>query len=100
MKSRLHAHVGTLRQLEIFLSVYDLGSIKAASETLHLTQPTVSMQIKKLTESIGLPLFEHVGRRVEPTEAGSELYEACRRVFESLSNFEMKVADLKGLKRF
>ena len=57
------------------------------------------MQIKKLTEAIGLPLFEHVGRRVEPTEAGVELYEACRRVFESLSNFEMKVDDMKGLKR-
>ena len=33
MKSRLHAHIGTLRQLEILLAVYDLGSIKAASET-------------------------------------------------------------------
>ena len=52
MKSRLHAHIGTLRQLEIFLAVYDLGSIKAASETLHLTQPTVSMQTKKLADAM------------------------------------------------
>ena len=89
----------TLRQLQVFEVIYRLGSFTRAAEELFLTQPTVSMQIKKLTESIGLPLFEHVGRRVEPTEAGSELYEACRRVFESLSNFEMKVADLKGLKR-
>jgi len=89
----------TLRQLQVFEVIYRLGSFTRAAEELFLTQPTVSMQIKKLTESIGLPLFEHVGRRVEPTEAGSELYEACRRVFETLSNFEMKVADLKGLKR-
>jgi len=89
----------TLRQLQVFEVIYRLGSFTRAAEELFLTQPTVSMQIKKLTEAIGLPLFEHVGRRVEPTEAGSELYEACRRVFESLSNFEMKVADLKGLKR-
>lgn len=89
----------TLRQLQVFEVIYRLGSFTRAAEELFLTQPTVSMQIKKLTESIGLPLFEHVGRRVEPTEAGSELYEACRRVFDSLSNFEMKVADLKGLKR-
>jgi len=89
----------TLRQLQVFEVIYRLGSFTRAAEELFLTQPTVSMQIKKLTEAIGLPLFEHLGRRVEPTEAGSELYEACRRMFESLSNFEMKVADMKGLKR-
>ncbi len=89
----------TLRQLQVFEVIYRLGSFTRAAEELFLTQPTVSMQIKKLTEAIGLPLFEHVGRRVEPTEAGVELYEACRRVFESLSNFEMKVDDMKGLKR-
>jgi DNA-binding transcriptional LysR family regulator len=57
------------------------------------------MQIKKLNDAIGLPLFEHVGRNVEPTEAGRELYQACRQVFEILSNVEMKMADLQGLKR-
>jgi DNA-binding transcriptional LysR family regulator len=89
----------TLRQLQVFEVIFRLGSFTRAAEELFLTQPTVSMQIKKLTEAIGLPLFEHVGRRVEPTEAGVELYEACRRMFESLSNFEMKVADMKGLRR-
>jgi DNA-binding transcriptional LysR family regulator len=57
------------------------------------------MQIRKLTEVIGLPLFEQVGRRVEPTEASRELYDACRKMFEILSNLEMKVADLKGLRK-
>lgn len=89
----------TLRQLQVFEVIYRLGSFTRAAEELFLTQPTVSMQIKKLSDAIGLPLFEHVGRRVEPTEAGVELYEACRRMFESLSNFEMKVDDMKGLKR-
>jgi len=46
-----------------------------------------------------LKLFEHVGRNITPTEAGMELYAACRQVFESLANLEMKVADIKGLKR-
>lgn len=89
----------TLRQLQVFEVIYRLGSFTRAAEELFLTQPTVSMQIKKLTEAIGLPLFEHVGRRVEPTEVGRELYEACRRMFEALSNFEMKVADMKGMRR-
>lgn len=89
----------TFRQFQVFEAIYRLGSFTRAAEELFLTQPTVSMQIKKLSEAVGLPLFEHVGRRVEPSEAGHELYEACRRMFESLSNFEMKVADMKGLKR-
>lgn len=89
----------TLRQLQVFEAIVRLGSFTRAAEELFLTQPTVSMQIRKLTDAMGLPLFQHVGRNVEPTEAGLELYEACRRMFETLANLEMKVADLKGMKR-
>lgn len=89
----------TLRQLQVFEAIYRLGSFTRAAEELFLTQPTVSMQIRKLTDALGLPLFEHVGRNVEPTEAGAELYQACRSMFEILANLEMKIADLKGLKR-
>jgi DNA-binding transcriptional LysR family regulator len=89
----------TLRQLQVFEAIVRLGSFTRAAEELFLTQPTVSMQIKKLSDAIGLPLFEHVGRNVEPTEAGQELYDACRSMFESLANLEMKVSDLKGLRR-
>ncbi len=89
----------TLRQLQVFEAIVRLGSFTRAAEELFLTQPTVSMQIRKLTDALGLPLFEHVGRNVEPTEAGMELYQACRRMFETLANLEMKIADLKGLKR-
>jgi len=89
----------TLRQLQVFEAIYRLGSFTRAAEELFLTQPTVSMQIRKLTDAMDVPLFEHVGRNVEPTEAGSELYAACRSMFETLANLEMKIADLKGLKR-
>ena len=86
----------TLRQLQVFEAIVRLGSFTRAAEELFLTQPTVSMQIKKLADSMGLPLFEHVGHNVEPTEAGLELYDACRSMFESLANLEMKISDLKG----
>ncbi len=89
----------TFRQFQVFEAIYRLGSFTRAAEELFLTQPTVSMQIKKLSEAVGLPLFEHVGRNVEPTEAGKELYAACRSMFETLSNLEMKISDMKGLKR-
>lgn len=88
----------TLRQLQVFEAIVRLGSFTRAAEELFLTQPTVSMQIRKLSDSMGLPLFEHVGRNVEPTEAGMVLYDACRNMFETLTNLEMKIADLKGLK--
>lgn len=89
----------TLRQLQVFEAIVRLGSFTRAAEELFLTQPTVSMQIKKLSESLGLALFEHVGRNVRPTEAGLELHQSCREIFESLSNLETKIADLKGMKR-
>ena len=88
----------SIRQLQVFEAIVRLGSFTRAAEELFLTQPTVSMQIRKLTDAMGLPLFEHVGRNVEPTEAGLELYAACRKMFETLANLEMKVADLKGMK--
>jgi DNA-binding transcriptional LysR family regulator len=96
MKSRLHAHIGTLRQLEIFLAVYDLGSIKAASESLHLTQPTVSMQLKKLAEAIGMPLYERVGRGREFTDAGRALAATAREVLDSFERLDMELSDLRG----
>jgi DNA-binding transcriptional LysR family regulator len=57
------------------------------------------MQIKQLTKSVGLPLFEQVGKRLFLTEAGQELFATCRQIFETIAQFEMSVANLKGLKQ-
>lgn len=93
------ARHATLRQLQVFESVARLGSFTRAAEELFLAQPTVSMQLKKLSETIGFPLFEQVGIRVHLTDMGREVYAACQEVFGALANLEMKVADTKGLKR-
>lgn len=89
----------TLRQLQVFEAIVRLGSFTRAAEELYLTQPTVSMQTRKLADALGLSLFEHVGRNVKPTEAGLELYQACQTLFSTLSNLEMKIDDLKGLRK-
>lgn len=89
----------TLHQLKVFETAARHGSFTRAAEELFLTQPTVSMQIKQLTKSVGLPLFEQVGKRLYLTDAGRELFATCREIFEQLSQFEMKVADLKGMKQ-
>lgn len=89
----------TFRQLEIFEAIARHSSFTRAAEELFLTQPTASMQIKKLTDSVGLPLFEQIGKRIYLTEAGESLQRTCREIFTSLNNFEMQVSDMQGLKK-
>lgn len=93
---RLRRHV-SLRQLEVFEAIARLGSFNRAAQTLHVTQPTVSMQIRKLSEAVGLPLFEQVGKRIYLTDAGRSLYESCGEIFGSLERFELDAAEMKGL---
>jgi len=94
---RLLAKLGTLRQLEIFLKVAELGSIARASEQLHLTQPSVSIQVRKLSEAIGLPLYEVIGKKLKLTEAGREVAATGREVFEVVNRLDDTINDLKGL---
>jgi DNA-binding transcriptional LysR family regulator len=74
----------TLHQLRLFRSLGTHLSYTRVAEELHLTQPAVSIQIKRLEESVGMPLVEQVGKRVFLTEAGRELFEACRDVLDRL----------------
>lgn len=89
----------TLHQLRVFETVARHGSFTRAAEELSITQPTVSSQVKQLTKTVGLPLFEQIGKSLYLTDAGSELLATCQDIFEKLGNFEMKVADLKGTKQ-
>lgn len=88
----------TLRQLKVFESVARNLSYTRAAEELYLTQPTVSIQLKQLTDIVGLPLLEQIGKRVYLTDTGRELLKVCRDIFDGLSRFEMLVSDMKGVK--
>lgn len=89
----------TFHQLKVFEVTARRGSFTRAAEELFLTQPTVSIQMKQLTKAVGLPLFEQVGKRLFLTQAGRELLNSCQDIFERLSQFEMTISDLQGLKR-
>lgn len=95
---RRYLRHGTLPQLRVFEAVARLGSYTRAAEELHIAQPTVSVQVKKLTATIGLPLLEQVGKRVHVTVAGQELYRTCNELFETLTDMERGLANLRGLK--
>ncbi len=89
----------TLHQLRVFEAVARHSSFTKAAEELLITQPTVSSQVKQLSQSVGLALFEQIGKQLYLTEVGEVLLSTCQEVFEKLDNFEMKVADLKGTKQ-
>jgi DNA-binding transcriptional LysR family regulator len=89
----------TFRQLEIFEAIARLGSFTRAAEELYLTQPTVSMQMKRLTDTVGAPLVEQVGKKVSLTEDGRELAQATREIFATLDRYSMSVAERQGLKK-
>jgi LysR family transcriptional regulator, low CO2-responsive transcriptional regulator len=89
----------TFHQLKVFAAVAQHNSFTRAAEALFLTQPTVSMQVKQLSKTVGLSLFEQVGKKLYLTEAGKELYATCQDVFDRMSRFEIAIADIKGLKQ-
>jgi DNA-binding transcriptional LysR family regulator len=89
----------TLQQLEYFLAAFERGSFSAAAEQLHLAQPSVSEQVRRLEDELGVRLFERVGRGLIPTEAGHTLRShaemtlaAAREARESL----VAVRELRG----
>ena len=79
----------TLHQLHIFAAVAQEKSMTKAAERLQMSQPAVSIQVKKLQDHFGIELFEVIGKQLYLTEAGRELYQAQISVQQSLENAEM-----------
>lgn len=86
----------TLQQLKLFEAVSRNGSYTRAAEELFLTQPAVSIQIKRLEEQVGLPLFELVGKKIFPTAAGEAMYEASKDILNRVEELKDSVIELKG----
>ena len=87
---------GTLPQLRAFEASVRLGSLTRAAEELHMAQATMSVQIKKLSETVGLPLFQQVGHRIELTGAGERVYAGCTALFGALAELETSLCGLRG----
>lgn len=87
----------TLQQLRLFEAVSRHGSYTRAAEELHLTQPAVSIQIKRLEAQTGLPLFEPVGRKMFLTAAGKVIYQASLDILGRVEQLRNTVEDLKGV---
>ncbi|MGV6815986.1 MAG: LysR substrate-binding domain-containing protein [Thiotrichales bacterium] len=84
----------TLHQLRLFNSLGNHLSYTKAAQELHLTQPAVSIQIKRLEESLGTSLIEKVGKRLFLTEPGNKLFDASGDVLDRL---ELLNEDIAGM---
>lgn len=86
----------TLQQLRVFQAVAEHRSFTKAAEEIHLTQPGVSIQVKRLEEILGVTLFEKMGNQIYLTTEGAELLQTCNDLFARLAQFEEKLKELHG----
>ena len=89
----------TLHQLRIFLAVARHSSFARAAEALHLSPPTLSLQVKQLSETVGQPLFEQLGKKIFLTAAGQTLAEACEDIEGRMERLSQDLAALQGVER-
>ncbi|MHC8366862.1 transcriptional regulator CynR [Pseudomonas sp. ZT5P21] len=88
-----------LRHLRYLLAVADHGGFTRAAEVLHVSQPTLSQQIRQLEETLGVSLFDRTSRTVRPTDAGLAYIECARRVLVELAAGKRALHDVKDLSR-
>ncbi|MEK8033337.1 LysR family transcriptional regulator [Ideonella sp. DXS29W] len=93
---RRYIRHGMLPQLAAFEAVVRLGSATRAAEALCMAQPTLSGHLRKLSEALGVRLFEQQGRRLVPTEAALVLLAGTREAFAAFDRCEQVLAGMRS----
>ncbi|MEU0805078.1 LysR substrate-binding domain-containing protein [Streptomyces sp. NPDC005970] len=88
-----------LRQLEYFVAVVEEANFTRAAERLHVAQPGVSAQIRRLEHELGQELLDRSGRSVRPTEVGAAVLPHARAALSAVSGVRLAVEELTGLVR-
>ncbi|MGY5138680.1 LysR family transcriptional regulator, partial [Streptomyces nigrescens] len=88
-----------LRHLRYLLAVADHGNFTRAAEALHISQPTLSQQIKQLERTVGAQLLDRTGRTVRLTDAGETYVHHARRALRELAAAKRAVLDVADLSR-
>lgn len=84
------------RRLQVFYTVARLLSFTKAAETLHMTQPAVTFQVRQLEDHFDTRLFDRTHNRVALTEAGRKAYEYAEEIFSLYAEMENTVKELTG----
>ncbi|MFS1288248.1 transcriptional regulator CynR [Pseudomonas piscis] len=88
-----------LRHIRYLLAVAEHSNFTRAAEALHVSQPTLSQQVKQLEESLGAPLFDRSGRSVRLTDAGQAYVAYARRALQDLEAARRAMHDVQDLSR-
>ena len=84
-----------IRKLEAFCKVFELQSFSKAGEAMFLSQPTISSHVANLEDELGVRLFDRLGRKVMPTQAGEVLYKSMVTVFRNLEQAKASIEVLR-----
>lgn len=88
----------TLRQLQLIQALLRCKSVSQVAEDLHISQPSVSIQLKNLSDLIGMPIYHKRGKQIELTDAGLAVAKSAQAIFQNIDNLRVELNDLKGLK--
>src|SRR5215218_4902710 len=88
-----------LRQLEYLVAVVDHGGFTRAAERLHVAQPGISAQIRRLEAELGQELLDRSGRRVRPTAAGDAVLPYARAALQAVRGVRQAIDEVSGLLR-
>ncbi|MEV6771878.1 transcriptional regulator CynR [Nocardia sp. NPDC051030] len=88
-----------LRHVRYLLAVAEHGNFTRAAEDLHISQPTLSQQIKQLERAVGAQLLDRTGRTVRLTDAGEAYTRFARRALRDLAAADRAVHDVADLTR-
>ncbi len=84
------------RRLQVFHTVARLLSFTKAAETLHMTQPAVTFQVRQLEEYFNTRLFDRTHNRISLTEAGERVYQYADKIFDLYAQMENAVREMTG----
>ena len=84
------------QQLSAFKAVYELGTMTAAAEHIHMTQPAVSRLIASLEHQLGFPVFQRIKGRLLPTDQGKAFYFEVAKAFSALDTLQDSARDIRA----
>ena len=87
----------TITQLKYTLAVAEYGNFTIASEKCFVTQPTLSMQVQKLEEELGVTIFNRSTKPLQVTEVGQKVLIQARKIVEESSRMNDVISEEKGI---